>query len=173
MIMGMNTIVNMTLRAYMMKNNIPGFSQYRIDTDGNIFGTYRSVILKPRIGNSGYLTINLVRDGDHKPVTTCVHRLLAIVYKENPLNLKEVNHINKNKLDNRLENLEWVSTEYNQRHQLYGKKRGVYFSKRNKRYIAHIKVNMKYIYIGSFTDQEEAYEAYKAKYIEIYGSNPW
>jgi hypothetical protein len=48
--------------------------------------------------------------------TKCLHRLKAEVFISNPFNKRFVNHKNGNKLDNRLENLEWVIHAQNIRH---------------------------------------------------------
>lgn len=45
-----------------------------------------------------------------------VHRLIASCFIPNPQNLPEVNHIDGNKLNNQVENLEWVTTRQNQLH---------------------------------------------------------
>ena len=48
--------------------------------------------------------------------TKYVHRLIAEEHIPNPFNYKTVNHINGNKLDNRVENLEWISRRKNCEH---------------------------------------------------------
>ena len=50
---------------------------------------------------------------DYKNVI--IHRLIARLFLPNPLNLPEVDHLNGNKQDNRVENLEWVSSGENQK----------------------------------------------------------
>lgn len=47
-----------------------------------------------------------------------LHRIVADLYIPNPNNLPEVNHIDKNKLNNNVENLEWVSRQKNAEHSL-------------------------------------------------------
>ncbi len=63
------------------------------------------------INKSGYSRLNLCKDGIVKPCL--VHRLVAKTFIPNELNLPEVNHINEDKLDNRIENLEWCSHQHN------------------------------------------------------------
>lgn len=64
-------------------------------------------ILKTRIHPLGYELINL------KNKTYRVHYLVAQAFIPNPNNLPEINHKNEIKNDNRVENLEWCSREYN------------------------------------------------------------
>lgn len=51
------------------------------------------------------------------------HRLIALTFIENPLNLPVVNHKNFNKQDNRIENLEWCTYSYNTKHSYLGNRR--------------------------------------------------
>lgn len=59
----------------------------------------------------GYLILGLYRNGKSKTVR--VHRLVAKAFIENPYNLPEINHIDENKTNNHVENLEWCTTAYN------------------------------------------------------------
>ena len=68
-------------------------------------------ILKSIKKRDGYFQINLSKDGKQK--THLVHRLVAQAFLPNPNNLVEINHINEDKTNNRTDNLEWCSREYN------------------------------------------------------------
>ena len=70
---------------------------------------YQVVNVKPNA--SGYLQVNVpVRN-----TTTLVHRLVAETFIDNPQGYTEIDHLNRNKLDNRVENLRWVTLSENMR----------------------------------------------------------
>lgn len=99
---------------------IPGYMGYWARVDGKIGSSNnREVgsvkILSPLVINSGYETVTLVKAGVYNERRT-VHRLVASTFLSNPDSLPEVNHKNGSKLDNRVDNLEWVSTSGNRRH---------------------------------------------------------
>lgn len=89
---------------------------YEISNFGNIRSTsYKGTrILKPSVTKNGYLNVVLCinQHKEHK----LVHRLVADAFIPNPLNYKTVNHKDENKLNNCVENLEWLSTEDNNRY---------------------------------------------------------
>lgn len=60
----------------------------------------------------GYYIVGLT-DRTKVRKTKRVHRLVALAFIPNPHNLKEINHINEIKTDNRVDNLEWCNTQYN------------------------------------------------------------
>lgn len=77
-------------------------------------GYYKTIpekILKTGESGRGYLKVILCKGGKSKSCK--VHRLVAETFIPNPQGLPEVNHISEDKTDNSLENLEWVSHEYN------------------------------------------------------------
>ena len=86
--------------------------RYLISDNGEV--SNRSIILKTFITNSGYKALKLVLNG--KPKHVLVHRLVANAFLENTGNKREVNHIDGNKLNNNVCNLEWVTSSENKRH---------------------------------------------------------
>lgn len=87
---------------------------YLIGSDGTIKN--RNRVLKTYIINSGYVAIKLTAGGNKKH--RLIHRLVAEAFIPNPDEKKEVNHIDGNKLNNDVYNLEWVSSSENKRHAL-------------------------------------------------------
>ena len=60
---------------------------------------------------NGYIRVFLYKNGKPKPYS--VHRLVAIAFIPNPNNYPEVNHIDEDKTNNIVENLEWCDKKYN------------------------------------------------------------
>ena len=80
----------------------------RIDRFGRL---YKGRILKNTLSCYGYYVVVLCNSG--KQTNKRVNRLVAEAFIPNPDNLPVVNHKNEIKIDNRAENLEWCSIEYN------------------------------------------------------------
>lgn len=59
----------------------------------------------------GYLVVKLSKEGKQKQYL--IHRLVAQVFIPNPNNLLQVNHIDEDKTNNTVSNLEWCSAKYN------------------------------------------------------------
>lgn len=90
-----------------MKKVIESFPNYIITDSGVIYRKKSNKIMKQHLDKDGYLVLNLSNNGIKKQCR--VHRLVAIAFIPNPEGLATVNHINHNKLDNRVTNLEWLS----------------------------------------------------------------
>jgi len=73
-----------------------------------------ATLIKSRIDKYGYEVLTLWING--KMLTKKVHRLVADAFIENPFNKPEVNHIDGNKLNNNISNLEWVTSSENKLH---------------------------------------------------------
>lgn len=97
------------------------FPDYFISENGDIysdkFGKMKK--LKPAKDKDGYFKLTLHKNG--KQYTKTVHRLLAETFIANPNNLKQVDHKNNIRDDNRLENLRWVTCQDNNRNQSISK----------------------------------------------------
>lgn len=89
---------------------------YEISNYGRVRSTsYKGTrILKPAITKNGYL--NVVLCINQKKEHKLIHRLVAEAFIPNIHNYSTVNHIDENKLNNKVENLEWLSVENNNRH---------------------------------------------------------
>lgn len=91
-------------------------NDYRVSNLGNVesfkYGSWRP--MKKTKLKRGYLYVGLCFN--NKVKNKYVHRLVAQYFIENPLNKLTVNHINGNKEDNRVENLEWATQSENNKH---------------------------------------------------------
>lgn len=90
---------------------IPNYENYLIDEQGNIFSTLTNKYIKSCKRKDGYLLVGLYKNGARTNFQ--VHRLVALTYIPNPNNYPQVNHIDENKENNSIENLEWCTTQYN------------------------------------------------------------
>ena len=156
---------------------------YSIDINGNIFshrkGKYIKGFLKGlKEKDNQYITFKLCNNGKEKSVK--LHRLLAELFIPNPENKKFVDHINRIKTDNRIENLRWVNQSENmqnvpklQRNKTNkpSKYKGVSWSTRGNKWVAFISLNSKNKNLGYFDKQEDAAKAYNEEASKIYGKN--
>lgn len=96
---------------------IEGFEcLYEVSNLGRVksFWFNKEKILKPNKTKWGYLYVVLCKDGRKKNYN--VHRLVANAFLPNIDNLPEVNHIDEDKTNNRVDNLEWCDKTYNIRY---------------------------------------------------------
>jgi hypothetical protein len=95
---------------------------YQISNKGNVRSVDRfdgvhdrtGTVIKQNLKSNGYLQVGLRKHNQRKYIG--VHRLVAIHFIDNPENKPQVNHIDGNKQNNTVENLEWVTQEENQQH---------------------------------------------------------
>lgn len=104
---------------------IDNYERYLITIDGNVYDTKRDKFLGTWVDTVGYRQCYL-RGLDGKKHGKRIHRLLALAFIPNPENLPQVNHKDGNKLNNNIDNLEWVSNATNTQH---GYDIGMYHSK--------------------------------------------
>jgi len=81
-----------------------------VSTLGNVRNKSKAS-LAPKIGNDGYMRIYV---GGSRPRYMTLHRLVMLTWKPTPeAEMLTIDHLNHNKRDNSLDNLEWVTTEEN------------------------------------------------------------
>lgn len=93
---------------------IKEFPNYAVSSEGMIKNIVTDHILKPASQGNGYLIVSLC-DG-HKSHTKLIHRIVATAFIPNPGNKPQVNHLDGNRKNNTIENLEWCTGSENCRH---------------------------------------------------------
>lgn len=89
---------------------------YQVSNLGNVKNS-RGHILKPSNTSTGYPGLTLCKNKERK--TTPIHRMVAIAFLPNPENKPSVNHIDGNKENSVLSNLEWATAKENTRHAIH------------------------------------------------------
>lgn len=104
-------------RVWRQINN---YESYDVSTDGlvknRITGVIRKGIINPK---TGYMSVILFKNGKYK--SFYVHRLVAETFIPNPFQFHEINHIDGDRTNNIITNIEWVNHLTNMRKRVYGK----------------------------------------------------
>ncbi|XBW80068.1 HNH endonuclease [Bacillus velezensis] len=95
---------------------IADFPGYGITNHSRVVNLKKKTVLKTKIDGQGYAKVILYKEG--KQVGRRVHRLVALNFIPNPENLPYVNHIDGNKANPKVSNLEWVTPKGNAQHAL-------------------------------------------------------
>lgn len=122
--------------------------RYIIYSDGSVWSVKQNKFLKPSLHHNNYFRVCIDKK-DYR-----IHRLVAMAFIPNPLGLTDINHINKIKTDNRVENLEWCTHRHNMCHSIAIDHPGINFQK--GKYNVRIYHNKKNLYLGRFSTIEEA-----------------
>lgn len=94
---------------------IKKYPNYYATKEGLVFSSKSNKFLKPSFDQQGYARVGIYI-GNYKTKTIKIHRLIAETFINNPLNKKDVNHIDGNKSNNCVENLEWCTRSENIKH---------------------------------------------------------
>lgn len=93
-----------------------GYSCYSVTPDGKVYSSKCNRFLKSWFNDYGYLVVGLRGDVEGKQKFHFVHRLVAQAFIPNPEDKKYVNHIDGNKANPSVTNLEWVTASENNIH---------------------------------------------------------
>ena len=196
----MNTINNSEVEVW---KDVVGFEDYyevsntgkvrrkkgkTVYKDGRI-ARFSQTVLKPSVFKKGYLMVFLSVKSKKKAKS--VHRIVAEAFIPNPENKETVNHIDCDKTNNHVSNLEWMTNRENTIHGTENglfmkaattrrKKKqikkngdwtsqyvGVSYDNKKGKWLAQITHNWKHIYIGYYNEEEDASEAYQKKLKEL------
>lgn len=147
--------------------SIPNYDEkYQVSNLGNVkslhFGKER--ILRKHISTNGYLILILYKD--KKPQTRTIHQLVAEAFLNHKPDGSQnivVDHINNNKLDNNINNLQLITQRQNKtkdQKETSSKYVGVVWNKRNKKWMSSIRNNGKKIHLGYFINEYDAHLSY-------------
>ena len=90
---------------------IEGYENYLIYDDGRVYTKKYNRFLKPRINSHGYYYVGLSKNSKQKNYK--IHRLIGIHYIPNDENKPFVDHMNRDRTDNRICNLRWATSSEN------------------------------------------------------------
>jgi len=90
------------------------FDNYMIYENGTVFNIKANKAVSPVYDKDGYCKIRLTVDG--KRIKKSLHRIVALAFIENAENLPHINHVDGNKKNNKVENLEWCTPSQNNQH---------------------------------------------------------
>jgi len=138
-----------------------------VSKNGNL-KKLKGSIKKIQIDNQGYYHACLYKNSKSK--TYKIHSLVAMAFLNHIPNgyVKIIDHIDGNKLNNNLSNLQIITQRQNKiksinKKQTTSKYIGVWWCKLNKKWISHIKINNKPVYLGRYDSEYDAHIAYQDK----------
>ena len=148
-----------------------GFKKYQIYKNGNIENIKTKKILKKNKNRNGYYTIRINNDSNIKK-TLKIHRLLGLCFIKNN-NIKEkteIDHIDRNKQNNKLSNLRWITHQQNclNKNKYRNTKnyyRNIYYDEKRNNYRVQIRRKGKFILNQRVESLEEAIEV-RDEYLE-------
>lgn len=137
-------------------------------------GNYKNkeMIMNPSLNAHGYLITGLTKNKKIK--TYKIHSIIAITFLNHIMAQNElvIDHIDNNKLNNSLSNLQLITNRENlskDKKNKTSKYTGVHWHKGNKKWQSSIRIKNKRIYLGVFDNEIDAHNAYKNKLKSING----
>lgn len=143
---------------------IKEFKDYFIDIDGNVIkNNYKSRVnhsgkimnIKPFKKANGYLSVSLYIKEDKINYKRYIHRLVAQTFISNHNNYPVVNHIDGNKQNNNVSNLEWCTYSYNVKHAYKNNLMRLIYGSDHKCSKSYVETDLEYNYIRKFTGSKE------------------
>jgi len=129
------------------------FGTFYINKFGKLQKRFKSdkspKLIEGNIGSNGYLYVSLTINGKH--VKRTIHSIMAEVFLENTHKHRNIDHINRDKTDNRLENLRYFSQSYNMLNR--NDISNIFFDEKKGKWLCKISNKL----IGSFYTKEEAF----------------
>jgi hypothetical protein len=139
----------------MVNLKLKGYEGYKISREGILYGTKNGKELSYIINKWGYKRYSLKKDGKTK--SYFAHTLVAMHYLgDKPFETAQIDHINEDKLDNRVENLRWISPAENTRRSRNPKSGEHNIYLRGDKYFVKRKRNGKYYTSKLFNTLEDA-----------------
>lgn len=111
---------------------IENYPNYTISDKGDVINIKTNKQLKPYTRKDGYVVVSLSKGG--KKYKCYLHRLVAETFIPNPDNLPQVNHIDEDKTNNCVSNLEWITPKDNCNHGTRNERQGLGHSKPIEQY---------------------------------------
>lgn len=108
------------------------FPKYEVSTYGRVRNVKTKKVLYIKRHTNGYLQVVIQKQG--KKNYLYIHRLVACAFLPNPQNLPLVNHIDEDKTNNHVENIEWCTSAYNTNYGAGRLKMGMSHRKRVRQY---------------------------------------
>jgi len=140
--------------------------RYMISASGKVFSFLTNKYRKPVFNHRGYYFMRL-SDSEHKYKTNYIHKMVARAFIPNSENKPQVNHIDGNKTNNLIDNLEWCTNDENMAH---AKANGLIKPHKGKEHW-HCRLteeqakDIKY----SLMSTKELMKEYRASYSMVYG----
>ena len=111
----------------VLSKEYPDNKNYIIYSDGRVYSKCSGIFLKPKIDKAGYANVTFCDKGKRRYFK--VHQLVARMFIPNPNNYDQVNHLDENKLNNDVSNLEWSTPYLNSNYGSRNKRIGITLSK--------------------------------------------